>query len=109
MSGGEITALVVLSSLVALVIIACTAIVFITDYLRKTQQAGLDAYLKKEMLSQGMSAADIKAVLEANSDSEARQLPLGANQGLGLDFGKLKVGVFNLRKAVSTAREAVRQ
>jgi hypothetical protein len=99
--------LIIFFGLLALVIIACTAIVFITDYLRKTQQAGLDAYLKKEMLGRGMSAADIKAVLEANSEGEATRLALGGDRGL--DFGKLKVGVFNLRKAASTAGEPVRQ
>jgi hypothetical protein len=102
----EMIGMLVFCSLLALVIITCTAIVFITDYLRKTQQAGLDAYLKKEMLGRGMSAADIKAVLEANSDGEATRLTLGGNQGL--EWGKLKVGVFNLRKAASAVGETPR-
>ena len=99
--------LLVFFSLVALVVITCTAIVFITDFLRKSQQAGLDAYLKKEMITRGMAAADIKQVLESNSEGEATRLVLGGDRGL--DFGKLKVGVFNLRKAASTAGEPVRQ
>jgi hypothetical protein len=101
--------LVIFFGLLALVIVACTAIVFITDYLRKTQQAGLDAYLKKEMLGRGMSAADIKSVLEANSEGEATRLALGGNQEMGLDLGKVKIGVFNLRKAALTAGEPARR
>jgi hypothetical protein len=39
----------------------------VTDYLKKTKLAELDASLKHEMLQRGMSAQDIKLVLEASS------------------------------------------
>ena len=61
----------VVIALAAGVIVACVAIVFITDYLRKSQQAEIDASLKHDMLNRGMSAADIKTVLEASTESEA--------------------------------------
>ncbi|HTM53323.1 MAG TPA: hypothetical protein VL175_04815 [Pirellulales bacterium] len=49
-----------LCGLIAGVIVACTAIVVITDYFRKSHQAEIDAALKQDMLNRGMSAADIK-------------------------------------------------
>jgi len=39
----------------------------ITSYLRKTRQAELDASLKHAMLERGMSAEEIRMVLEASS------------------------------------------
>jgi hypothetical protein len=50
-------------------LIPIVAIVFgtITSYLHKTRQAELDAQLKHEMLERGMSADEIKTVLEASS------------------------------------------
>ena len=70
-----------LGTLASIVIIACTLIVFVTEYLRKTQQASIDAYLKQEMISRGMSAADIKTVLESSSDAEAARLSNCAQPG----------------------------
>jgi hypothetical protein len=79
--------------LVAAVIVICTAIVVITDYLRKSHQAEIDAALKQEMLGRDLSAADIKTVLEASSDGEAVRLALGGNQGVRVGLGKFQVEV----------------
>jgi len=78
--------------LAAGVIVACVGIVFITDYLRKSHQAEIDASLKQEMLSRGMSAADIKTVLESSSDGEALRMALG-NQSVRVGLGKFRVEV----------------
>jgi hypothetical protein len=48
-------------------------------------------------------------VLESNSEGEATRLALGGNQEMGLDLGKVKIGVFNLRKSASTAGEPARR
>jgi hypothetical protein len=45
----------------------------VTDYLKKTRLAELDASLKQEMLQRGMSAEEIKMVLEASSTPEGRK------------------------------------
>jgi hypothetical protein len=83
----------VLCGMVGLVIVVCVAIVFITDYLRKSHQAEIDATLKQDMLQRGMSAGDIKTVLEASSDGEATRLMLGGNQGVRVGLGKFQVEV----------------
>lgn len=76
----------------AVVAIACTAITIISDYLRKTQQAEIDASLKHAMLERGMSAADIKLVLESTSDAEAiRRAP--RDKGVGLGCGELRIEI----------------
>lgn len=78
----------------ALVIVLCTAIVFVTDYLRRSQQAEIDAALKHEMLSRGMSAADIKTILEASTDGEALRTALHhGNQSVRVGLGKFQVEV----------------
>jgi hypothetical protein len=89
--------------LVAVVIVACVAIVFITDYLRQTHQAEIDASLKQDMLNRGMSAADIKIVLEARSDGEAARLALAGNQGVRLGMGKFQVEVGAIDKSATGA------
>jgi hypothetical protein len=94
-----------LSALAAVVIVICTAIVFITDYMRKSQQAGMDAYLKQDMLNRGMSAADIKTVLEASSDGEAARLALSGSQGVRVGLGKFHIRVGELRKSASPVSE----
>ncbi len=76
--------------LVAGVILGCTAIVFITDYLRKSHTAEIDAALKQDMLNRGMSAADIKTVLEATSDGEILR---NYNQPVRVGLGKFQVEV----------------
>ena len=50
-------------------LIPLVAIIFgtVTSYLHKTRQAELDAQLKHEMLERGMSAEEVKTVLEASS------------------------------------------
>jgi hypothetical protein len=82
-------------ALTAGVIVACVAIVFVTDYLRTSRQSEIDAWLKQDMLNRGMSAGDIKTVLEARSDGEARRQC--ANQEVRVGLGKLqvKVGAMN--------------
>jgi hypothetical protein len=92
--------------LAAVVIVVCTAIVFITEYLQKSRQAALDAYLKQDMLSRGMSAADIKTVLECGSDSEATRLALAGNQGVRVGLGKFQIKVGDLRRSASELPEA---
>ncbi len=84
----------VLCALVAAVIVCCVAIVFITDYLRKSHQSEIDASLKQDMLSRGMSAADIKTVLEASADGEAQRLAaISNNQGVRVGLGRFQVEV----------------
>ncbi len=78
--------------LAAGVIVVCVAIVFITDYLRKSHQAEIDASLKQEMLSRDMSAADIKTVLESSGDGEALRIARG-NQAVRVGLGKFQVQV----------------
>jgi hypothetical protein len=73
--------------LAAGVIVVCTAIVFLTDHVRSSHQAEIDASLKHEMLSRGMSAADIKTVLEASTDGRH------ADQPVRVGLGKFQVEV----------------
>jgi hypothetical protein len=77
--------------LAAIVIVACTAITCIPDYLRKSHQAEIDATLKQDMLNRGMSAADIKTVLEASTEGEA--LRLAENQPVRVGLGKFQIEV----------------
>jgi hypothetical protein len=86
-----------LATLTAVVIVACVGIVFGIDYLRKARQAELDAILKQLMLERGMSAADIKTVLEASSSAEELRLALG-EQGVRFGFGKLRLEMGALAK-----------
>ncbi len=82
-----------LSAMVAGVIVACVAIVFITDYLRQSHQAEIDATLKQDMLNREMSPADIKTVLEARTDGEATRLAYGGDQSVRVGLGKFQVEV----------------
>jgi hypothetical protein len=91
----------VLCGLIAGVIVACTAIVFITDYLRTSHQAQIDASLKEDMLERGMSAADIKTVLEARTDGEAARLALSGNQSVRVGLGKFQVEVGGVNNSAS--------
>ena len=90
-----------LCALIAGVIVACVAIVSITDHLRKSHQAEIDASLKQDMLNRGMSAADIKTVLEASGDGEATRLALGGNQGVRVGLGPFQVEVGSVNEAGS--------
>jgi hypothetical protein len=83
----------VVCALVAIVIVACTAIVFVTDYLRNSRQAEIDATLKQEMIHRGMTAADIKTVLEARTDGEAMRMAYGDNQAVRVGLGKFQIEV----------------
>jgi hypothetical protein len=85
--------------LAAVVIVACTAITCIPDYLRRSHQAEIDAALKQDMLNRGMSAADIKTVLEASTDGEA--LRLVDSQPVRVGLGKFHVEVGNVRRPVT--------
>ncbi len=96
-----------LAALTAVVIIACTLIVFVTEYLRKTQQAAIDAYLKQEMISRGMSAGEIKTILESSSDAEAARLANCANQGVQVGLGKFHIKVGELKKSASELEDSV--
>lgn len=80
--------------LIAAVILGCVAIVFVSDYLRKTRQAEIDAALKQDMLNRGLSAIDIKTVLEASGDAELlRQSQCGAEHvRVGLGSFRVEVG-----------------
>lgn len=88
------------------VAVAIVAIVSITKYLRKTHQAALDAYLKQDMLNRGMSAEDIKTVLEATGDTEVISQAQSRRQGVHAGLGKLRVELGDLRKAASTLPES---
>ena len=93
----------VLCAMIAVVVVICVAIVFITDYLRQSHQSEIDATLKQDMLNRGMSPADIKTVLEARTDGEATRLALGCNQGVRVGLGKFQVEVGNVNQPESTA------
>jgi hypothetical protein len=93
-----------LCALIAVVIVACAAIALITDYLRRSRQAEIDAALKQDMLDRGMSAADIKTVLEASSDGEANRLAMQGNQGVRVGLGSFQVEVGNVNEPAPTAK-----
>jgi hypothetical protein len=95
-----------LCALVAGVIVACVAIVFVTDYRRQFHQAEIDASLKQDMLNRGMSAADIKTVLEATADGEATRMALSGNQGVRVGLGKFQVEVGSVNTPTSAADPA---
>lgn len=80
--------------LIAVVILGCVAIVFVTDYLRKARQAEIDAALKQDMLNRGLTAVDIKTILEASSDAEMlRQASCGSDHvRVGLGSFRVEVG-----------------
>jgi hypothetical protein len=61
-------------------LIPLTGIIFgtVTSYLKKTRLAELDASLKHEMLQRGMSAEEIKTVLEASSSRSAARSRKGS-------------------------------
>jgi hypothetical protein len=84
------------------VIVACTAIVFITDHLHKTRQSEIEAWLKLNMLERGMSAEDIRTVLEARSDGEATRLAL-VNDQFHLGLGKFHLKLGGKPESVSSA------
>lgn len=69
--------------LVAAVIVSCVALVFITEYLAKTRQSDNDAALKQDMLNRGLTAADIRTVLEANSSGSSNRRAEPVRFGLG--------------------------
>jgi hypothetical protein len=83
------------------VAVGCTAIVFITDYLRKTHQAEVDADLKRLMLDRGMSAEKIKTVLEASGDPE-HLLRQGRDEGLRLGCGGFQIEAGSLRRQTAS-------
>ena len=88
-------------------VVACTAIIFVTDYLRKSHQAEIDASLKQDMLNRGMSPADIKTVLEACADGEATRMMLSGNQGVRVGLGKFQIEVGDVNKPASATGESV--
>jgi len=86
-------AVLIFCALVAGVIVACTAIVFLTDYLHKSRQSEIEAWLKHDMLERGMNPEDIRTILEARVDGEATRLALVNDQvHIGLGKFHLKVG-----------------
>jgi hypothetical protein len=87
--------------LAAGVIVGCVAIVFITDYLRKTRQIEIEAWLKQDMLNRGLSPEQIKTVLEARSDGEARRLC--ASQGVRVGLGNFQVKVGSMDESAPHA------
>ncbi len=95
-----------LCGMIGVVIVASAMVALITDYLRKSHQADMDAWLKHEMLERGLSAEEIKTILEANSDGEAARIALAGHQGVRMGIGKLQFEVGALRKSASEAREA---
>lgn len=87
--------------------VGCTAIVFITDYLRRTHQAEIDASLKHAMLERGMSAAEIKSVLEATGDPEQIRLA-NREEGVRLGCGSFKLDMGSFAKRPADHNEAQR-
>jgi hypothetical protein len=57
------------------VLVPITGIIFgtVTHYLQSTRQAELEASLKQAMLDRGMSAEEIKMVLEATTGRKPRK------------------------------------
>ena len=53
------------------------------------------------MLDRGMTAADIKTVLESRSDGEATRLALSGDQGVRVGLGKFQVEVGSVNKAAT--------
>jgi tartrate dehydratase alpha subunit/fumarate hydratase class I-like protein len=96
----------VLCVVIAVVSVTCTALVFITDYLRKSHQAEIDAALKQDMLNRGLSAADIKTILEASSDGEEMRMAMCGDQGVRVGLGKFQVEVGAVNKSVSPTAES---
>jgi hypothetical protein len=92
----------IVCALTAAVIVACVAIMAVNEYLKSK----IDATLKLEMLAQGMSAADIKTVLEASSDGEATRLALAGNQGVRVGLGSFQVEVGSVNQASPEAAAA---
>jgi hypothetical protein len=95
-------AMVIFLGLVAFVIVACTAICLITDYLHKSRQSEIEAWLKLNMLERGMSAEDIRTVLEARTDGEAARLAL-VNDQFHLGLGKFHLKLGGKPESVSSA------
>ena len=95
----------IVCTLAAGVIVSWVAIVFITDYLRKSHQAEIDASLKQDMLNRGLSAADIKTVLEASSGAEALRLEHD-NQSVRVGLGKFQVEVGGVDKPKPTTAQS---
>ena len=95
-----------LCGVIAGVIVACVAIVVITDYFRQSHQAEIDAALKQDMLNRRMSAADIKTVLEARADGEVKRLELSGNQGVRVGLGKFQVEVGSVNEPASATPAA---
>lgn len=93
----------VVCMLVAFVIVACVAIVFVTEHLRKSRQAEIDATLKQQMLEAGMSAADIRTVLEASSDGGVLK---HANQPVRVGLGKFQIEVGGAHHASAPKADA---
>lgn len=78
-----------------IIAVGCTAIVMITDYLRKTHQAEIDASLKHAMLERGMSAEEIKCVLESTGDPD--HIWAHRDEGVRLGMGKFNLELGSLR------------
>jgi hypothetical protein len=91
----------IVCALAAAVIVICVAIVFISEHLRTSHQAEIDAMLKHDMIERGMSAADIKTVLEATTDGEAARLALNGTQGVRLGLGSFHVEVGSVNKGTA--------
>lgn len=92
----------ILCGMIALTIVLCVAIVFVSDYLRKSHQAEIDAALKQDMLSRGMSAEEIRTVLEASSDGAIERLMLEKTAGVRVGLGKFHIEVGNPAKSTSS-------
>lgn len=93
----------ILCGMIALTIVLCVAIVFVSDYLRKTHQAEIDAALKQDMLSRGMSAEEIRTVLEASSDGAIERLMLEKTAGVRVGLGKFQIEVGNPAKSTASS------
>jgi hypothetical protein len=68
LKSGELGGLIFWGAIVLICVVPTIA-----HYWRKNRQAELDAGLKRQMLERGMSAEDIRSVLEASS--QTRQKP----------------------------------
>jgi hypothetical protein len=83
LSRDEAVALCIVLAIIGCVIVGVTKLV--SDHFRRAQRDDMEATLKMEMIQRGMSAVDIKQVLEAKmGDSKSLSLENLGDAGFGL-------------------------
>jgi len=62
----------------------CGIVAMVTHFLHANRKAEINAALKQEMLNRGMSADDIRVVLDAGTPASPRRKASDSPEGLGL-------------------------